>query len=104
MDHDIWILDYSGIELNEKKQTRNKKLKNKSIDERNAKPNKPNGKRILREMQSQKGKNEISKGQDSQSESQERRKLNKTETLTHEWLRVEAKANVVIVVLRKDKW
>ena len=55
-------------------------------------------------MQSQKGKNEISKGQDSQSESQERRKLNKTETLTHEWLRVEAKANVVNVVLRKDKW
>ena len=42
--------------MNEKKQTRNKKLKNKSIDERNAKPNKPNGKRILREMQSQKDK------------------------------------------------
>jgi len=25
MDRDVWILDFSGIELNEKKQTRNKK-------------------------------------------------------------------------------
>ncbi len=57
--------------MNEKKQTRNKKLKNKSIDERNAKLNKPNGKRILREMQSQKGKNEMSKGKESRSESGE---------------------------------
>ena len=57
--------------MNEKKQTRNKKLKNKSIDERNAKPNKPNGKRILREMQSQKGKNEMLKGKESQSKSGE---------------------------------
>jgi hypothetical protein len=43
MGRDVWILEYGGIELNEKKQTRNKK--NKSMDERNAKLNSQKGKK-----------------------------------------------------------
>ena len=57
------------------------------------------GKRIRREMRESKGKNEMSKGKESRSESRERRKLSETET-KREWLRVEAKANVVVLQIQ----
>jgi hypothetical protein len=51
------------------------------------------GKRILREMRSQRGKNKkMSKGKESRSESRDRRKLNEAETLKREWLRVESES------------
>jgi hypothetical protein len=43
------------------------------------------------------------KGKESRSKSRERRKLNETETVKCDWLRVEAKTNVVKVVVRKGQ-
>jgi hypothetical protein len=54
-------------------------------------------------MRIQRGKNEMSKGKESRSKSRERQKLNETETVKRNWLRVEAKMNVVKVVVRKGQ-
>jgi len=50
-------------------------------------------------MRESKGKNEMSKGKESRSESRERRKLSETEK-KREWLRVEAKVNVVVLQIQ----
>ena len=61
------------------------------MDKRNVKPNKPREENLERNAKS-KGKERNVERERKPKRKRERRKLNETETLKHEWLRVESKS------------